>query len=169
MQCHRCPKSITNGGTPDEECFTCKCAEYLDNDHKTVIPSDDVSRMQIHAEPSYFPKDDDYKDGPFKPKDGITQRNIEDCENVLAELKNCHHTSFQHIACMVALFMMVGNGSNMLGSLLDGRTMAEIAKSTGTTKQNISQKWNRVVSNIPFLSEITAQTKKRKSKKNTET
>jgi hypothetical protein len=45
MQCHKCPKSIMNGGTPDEECLTCKSADYLDNDFKTVIPIDDIAKV----------------------------------------------------------------------------------------------------------------------------
>jgi len=161
-----CPKSVTNGGTPDESCLNCKCAEYLDNDHKIVTPIDDVSKLSSNIDSSYE------KDSSSLTKNGElikfnknkTPQNLEDCENVLKVLKKCHHTSFKYIACMVALFMMVGNGTPMLEAVLDGKTLTEYALAEETSKQNVYQKWNRIAKDIPLLMDITSKSKKCKKR-----
>lgn len=164
MQCHNCPKSLSNGGTPDESCLTCKCAEYLDNDHKTVIPTDDVSALYSHIEPSYGTNG---SESAVHKNTEVNERNREDCKNAINFFKKCHHSSFKHIACLLAAFMMAGSGAPILGAALDGKTMAEYAASEGCTRQNASQRWNKMVKEIPLLAEIVKSSSKKAKKRAT--
>lgn len=162
MQCHKCPKSITNGGTPDEECFSCIGANYLDNDHKTVITVDDMSKVESYIEPTY-----EYSESCLNENGELiyfdkdkTPKNLEDCENALKLLKGCHHTSYKYIACILATFMAVGSSAPMFTAALEGKTMAEYATTIKTTRQNVSQMWHRLIAKMPFLKEIVAKSKK---------
>ena len=163
MQCHNCEKSVTNGGTPDEECLECKCAEYLDNDFKTVTPIDDVSKLQGCVEPTFL--EGKCGNGCVKRNKGVSERNREDCEKVLGVFKNCHHSSFKHIACLLAVFMMSGGGAPMLGSVLNGQNLSECASIMGCTRQNASQRWNKMVKDIPVLSELLKSSSKKARKR----
>lgn len=158
MQCHNCPKSVTNGGTPDESCLTCKGADYLDNDHRTVTPVGDVSTLHRHIEPSFTDRKDDER---LTRNPNVSERNREDCRNALDFFKKCHRSSFSHIACILAAFMMAGSGAPILGAVLDGKTMAEYASSEGCTRQNASQRWNKMVKDIPLLAEIVKSSSKK--------
>lgn len=165
MQCHKCPKSIMNGGTPDEECLTCKSADYLDNDFKTVIPIDDIAKVESAIESDYYSM---YCSDDLENSDGDiiyfnenkTPKNLEDCQNALKFLKNCHHSSYKYIACILATFMAVGGSAPMLHAALEGKTMAEYATTIKTTRQNVSQMWHRLIAKMPFLKEIVAKSKK---------
>lgn len=106
MQCHRCPKD----GRPDEACLSCRCAEYLDNDHKTVSPVGDfaaVGRRVLRV-----PKADPFPNTP--------RHVVRDCANVLEELKHCHPDSFPHLFRLFALF--VTTNAALLTGVLQGRT-----------------------------------------------
>lgn len=147
MQCHNCPKN----GNPDEGCLACRCADYLDNDHKTVTPVDDVAKVSAHIvrEPARV---------PFR---GLPKRNVDDCLNVLDELKKCHHSSYKFIAKIVAVFISVGAAAPMLNAALDGMTLTEYAKSVGISKQASHQKWARLAGKAPVLNNVPNKRGKR--------
>lgn len=159
MQCHNCPKSITNGGTPDEECIKCKCAEYLDNDHKIITPVDDILKVESLIDDQYSSNINDSKEDVITFTKDKTKRNLEDCRNVLDVLKGCHHSSFKHIATMVALFLSLGTYTPMMTTILDGGTLTEYARLENKSKQNAHQIWNRIVDNNPIINGIAKKNK----------
>lgn len=160
MQCHNCPKSVTNGGTPDESCLTCKCAEYLDNDHKTVVPVDDVTKLQAHVDPLY---EREWK-GTSPDGSKATERNREDCHKAIEVFKGCHRSSLSYIACILTTFMVAGPSGGMLSSALDGMNLTEMAEKEGYTRQNASQMWNRMVRDNPMLAKVLAGSKRSKKR-----
>ena len=148
MQCHNCQYN----GKGNEICLSCKSADYLDNDFKTVSPVGDISEVQKNIDTNYL------YNKQSKPLINFsadkTPQNLEDCENVLKELKKCHYSSFKHIACIVTLFLSVGIHTPLLVSVLNGESFSDYAKQKNVSKQSVQQLWNRLVKNNNLLIDI---------------
>lgn len=154
MQCHNCQYN----GKGSEICLSCGSANYLDNDFKTITPVGDIQNVQKSIDPVYF--HERKSEQLIKFSEEKTSKNLEDCENVLRELKKCHHSSFKHIAFMVALFVSVGIHTPLLVSVLDGESFSDYARENGVSKQSVQQLWNRLTRNNKLLQDI----KKRNTK-----
>lgn len=131
MQCHKCEYN----GKGNEICLSCNSANYLDNDFKSITPVGDIQEVQKSIDPTYLHNKQSRP--PIKFSKEKTPKNLEDCENVLKELKKCHYSSFKHIACMVALFLSVGIHAPLLVSVLDGESFSDYAKSKNVSKQSV--------------------------------
>lgn len=114
MQCHRCPKN----GKPDEACLTCKCAEYLDNDHKVVTPVPDTSVLPIEKPcgKARFPVPDEV---------------VRDCLDVTETLKHCDRQSFPYLLKLFVVFASLGSGAPLFQHVLCGGTFTSYAVGEG--------------------------------------
>lgn len=134
MQCHRCPKN----GRPDEGCISCKCAEYLDNDHKTVTPVSDVSVLPVETPAP-------------KHRFSVPAEVVRDCLDVVETLKHCGRRSFPYLLKIFLAFASLGPGAGFLQHVLCGGTFTTYAEGEGITRQAAMQKWNRMSKAVPEI------------------
>lgn len=142
MQCHRCPKN----GKPDEACLTCKCAEYLDNDHKTVTPVPDMSVLPT-------------KNTDGKAKFSVPDEVVRDCLDVTETLKHCSHRSFPHLLRLFVVFASLGSGAALFQHVLCGGTFTSYAIGEGTSRQAVSQRWTRMSRAVPEIERVARRRK----------
>lgn len=150
MQCHNCPHNGKNTG----DCVNCNAADYLDNDHRTVIPVDDICKVEASVSPD-APSSSNSREDDFLH--GKTERNYEDCMKVLNVLKTCDRSSLGVIATILGLFMSVGSSMPLMVSMVSGDTFQQYAEKHNITKQSANKTWNRVVRENPILATIKSK------------